>query len=119
MRRKLIGSLVAMTIWLLALTAGGQTSYTVTTSTWSAWDRIERVYVASEHFLVVMERVNYAGGTCDGGRQFYVDDSLPNYDTMTRTLLTAFAADKQIMFRWDGTSIDGGCRGRIDRFQVR
>lgn len=97
-------------------------AYTVTANAWSRWDRIERVYVAQRHFIVVMTQLNYAGGTCDGGRQFYVDSASPNYEALSRALLTGFAGRNEVMIVWDGTTIDGStsmCRGRIDRLQIR
>ncbi len=71
-------------------------------------------------FAVLLSSNTYAGGggSCDGGRQFYVGLDDPNYDKKAATLLAAYLAGHEAMILWQ-TEGTGTCRAHINRLQIR
>lgn len=88
-------------------------------NTWTTtWDTMVSVYPTDIEYVIILNQHTYAGhtGDCNGGRQFYILASDPNYEEKARTLLAAFLAGREVLLYWDTS---GPCRAHINRFQVR
>lgn len=83
---------------------------------WSTATRIVSVYPTSNEYLFVTEYKNTAYSTCDGGGRWAISRNYPNYAAMVASLLTAFAADKQIAIVIE--ELPPSCQGVVNRFTV-
>lgn len=88
---------------------------TARANSWTGWSKIDLIY-PSGNMNFTLRSINFPGGSCNGGRQYYFSPSDANYDVKVKVLLSAFLAGREIKIVWDGT---GRCFGHVDRFQIR
>lgn len=113
-------SRMAMSLVLVLVSAGSVFALNIPANTWndSYFDTIERVYPLDEGFAFVLSTHTYVGhGTsCNGGRQFWVRTSDPNYEQKAATVMAAFLSGRQIQVYWDTAD---SCRAHVNRLQIR